>query len=188
MTKLTTKQKDAFLKQHEEVLAECLDKIRRYIAVQDVRVPAKFNGRLSSTMGRAQFHLFSGYLVEYSSKLYALATPEKIRNNMIHEICHVIGHRISGRMAHDRTWKRLMVICGEAPQRCYQATEANFGENTEKVLAAKKARRRGKRHRMACGCVMGPVQYKRIQSGSVKSYRCRHGIITKTTLQVKETI
>ena len=189
MRKPNNANERAWINEHHAVLSECIDAAAKAFPLYangihnsnlGMTLCVGMNGRLTASMGRAS--LKAGlYRVEYSAKLFPLATPENRRNTMVHEICHILGHIVGGKMAHDRVWKILMVACGESPQRCYTASERNFGENADVVRAASKARRKGRqgqRSQAKCGCWMGPVQRRRLLAGT-HTYRCRHGKLTK---------
>jgi len=149
-----------------------------------------WNGRLSAAMGRCTAELFSEYTIEFSPKLYALATEEKILNNMRHEIAHAYAHRLTGRMGHDNAWRHMMVVFGELPQTKYTICEKNFGDNASEVMRAALKRRR-KRVRVHCSCgsktlTCGPVQAKRLKAGTAR-YRCSAcRQIIPTTVKLEE--
>jgi predicted SprT family Zn-dependent metalloprotease len=183
---LTITEKNDLMEQYGDLYAFCTRRVAAYdpqaLKLSGMRCEAVWNGRLSASMGRAKGKntIFgTTYKIEFSPKLFALATPEARRNTMIHEICHVLGHALSGKMDHGRVWKRLMVICGESPERCYRTDEKTFGANAAVATADSKARKRGRRERTPakCGCLIGPVQLKRLKAGAV--YHCRHGKLTK---------
>lgn len=135
-------------REFREVEAEMWSIASRYTSSKPV-ISLEWNSRFTRRMGDATMYASGSNRIRFSSKLWPMATPEKRRNTMIHELAHVYAHRVNGDRGHGRWWKQWMRRFGVAPERCYSVTAENF-HNPEAVQAL---RRKVKKWEIACpGC------------------------------------
>jgi predicted SprT family Zn-dependent metalloprotease len=81
--------------------------------VLDTAVEVSWNGRLSTTAGRA---FVRGGRIELNPKLLA-KSPDQVETVLIHEAAHIAAFRLFGANipAHGRHWRSLMRIAGQEP-------------------------------------------------------------------------
>src|SRR5437868_1149491 len=79
----------------------------------------KVRFRWSNRMTRAAGFAFNTGVIKLSIPLFARATPEKQRNIIVHEICHIAERVMGYKMGHGKLWKSLMLSMGETPTRCH---------------------------------------------------------------------
>lgn len=131
------------------------------------KVRIVWNSRFISRMGDARWSLTQGRgLIRLSRPLWPKASEEERMETVIHEACHIIAdYKFGSRQIHGPRWQQMMRLCGyENPRRCHRVD-----------LETIRARRQDHRIRAACGCAagvtVGPVQARKIRTGTV--YRCR---------------
>lgn len=81
--------------------------------VPDTSVEIQWNGRLSTTAGRA---FVRGGRIELNPRLLA-QSPDYIDTVLAHEAAHVAAFRLFGKhiRAHGRQWRSLMRLAGQEP-------------------------------------------------------------------------
>jgi predicted SprT family Zn-dependent metalloprotease len=121
-----------------------------------------YNPRLVRCIGRARYVAkTNNYHIEFSVPLWKLVADEKRRNTVIHELCHVADHIKNGYMGHKKTWKDLMVLCGELPSRTFEPPPGH------KALLPRC------RYELHCACSVHPVgKYRLSKVLDGKIYVC----------------
>lgn len=87
----------------------------------------KWSNRFTRVMGQARFKPVNGNYnatINFSTKLWHLASPEERRDTVIHEVCHVVANFRAKETSrpypedHGATWRSLMMKAGiNNPQR-----------------------------------------------------------------------
>lgn len=80
-----------------------------------------FNSALTVTMGRAYtfFRTNSGHL-EFSPKVWAKATAQQRKENVVHEVAHVLTNLLTKRSnGHNHRWRHIMNLLGQPPNRTH---------------------------------------------------------------------
>lgn len=92
--------------------------------VLDTAVEVVWNGRLSTTAGRA---FVRGGRIELNPTLLAEA-PDQIEVVLIHEAAHVAAFRLFGEHipAHGRHWRSLMRMAGQQPEVTHKMPVAHL--------------------------------------------------------------
>lgn len=77
----------------------------------------EWSKRLTSTAGRCHTWLQSRkFKLVFSSKLFAVATPEQQLDNVVHEICHAIAnYKMWGNAGHGPYWREAVRVAGYTP-------------------------------------------------------------------------
>jgi predicted SprT family Zn-dependent metalloprotease len=129
----------------------------------------KFNSRLRTTMGRAQTIWWGTDVIELSGQLWGRATDAQRRQTIIHEVCHIVANRRSGKaQGHSRAWKLCMRVCGLDPKRCHNVDVGDLRRPFKRRQGSKKC---------VCGCqdrihVLGRVRAERLESNPMR-FSCR---------------
>lgn len=116
-------------------------------------------------------------LVRLSSKLFPIATYEKRRNTMIHEIAHIVSFYDCGKMGHGKNWKYWMRhFTGEEPKRCFSITKENLDVAAFKALKAKRKKQdRYGRNCQGCGeavVITSNLRTRWIKRTQVRVHKC----------------
>ena len=80
------------------------------------KVTWDWNRRMSATLGRA---IYDDNHLQFSTKLWAEVTPDRRRETVIHEGCHLAANELFDHREHGEPWKRLMQICSVEPRECH---------------------------------------------------------------------
>lgn len=169
---------DATFAAHPEVTFDNREQIKRVVEWTCARLDSKlasritfrFNGRMSSTLGKAA--LVSCQL-DFSRVLWPKATPKQRFQNIVHEVCHLIAFEQYGRRGcgHGWAWKHLMVRCGLNPHRCH-------------TVEVKKRRQRGTLE-VVCGC---PGKVHVLSTRKANRFRNGMTVLTCRTCRQKVTV
>lgn len=131
------------------------------------KIKWNWNHGMRSVIGVANLNQLR---IQFSSKLFALLSPEERRDTIIHEVCHHVAFqvyviqrkiRIKG---HGREWQMLMRQAGGTPKRCSKAIPEAAG-----------LRRKWSRITFFCKCrehEITSIKAGQIKSGK-KSWICR---------------
>ncbi len=107
------KVRESIVETHERL-------IRADLATPDVReylngVRVTFSDRMVSTAGKAK-------LKEHSIVLNAhllAANPDHLLQVVVHEVAHLLAHKLHGDRGHGPAWKQLMGVLGLEARRCH---------------------------------------------------------------------
>lgn len=116
-----------------EILDFCLAKAD-ITYVPDVSF--EWSNRMTRAAGYAQWDKYIRRgLIKLSLPLFERATPEKCRNTVIHEICHIIEGLNGRKLSHDWYWRNMMIKCGEVPKRCHNINRDGLKRQTSRYTA-----------------------------------------------------
>lgn len=110
-----------------EYVGEAIDMIKTHYG-KDIKVDEiLFNGRMRRAAGRAGIKTnprtgHRTYKVEISTCIFKFDS-KKLKDAVIHEVCHVADHQLFGNFDHGSTWKELMVAVGQKPDVYYSKEE-----------------------------------------------------------------
>jgi predicted SprT family Zn-dependent metalloprotease len=97
----------------ERLAAAYLRPLRKLRWLCPRKVKVVFNGRLRSTLGRADF---SAVTVELNPHLLD-RNPRELVPTLVHELCHLAA---GPRAGHGPKWKSMMAACGAEPTVCHR--------------------------------------------------------------------
>lgn len=115
--------------------AELLNKALPDVAPLSKNIRYKWSTKMTACAGRA--HCSDRY-IQLSLPLWERATKEQRRETILHELCHLYDFSDGckkGRhfIAHGRSWKRLMRVCGLPGKRCHSISTRGLGKKTVPV-------------------------------------------------------
>jgi hypothetical protein len=98
---------------HERLIAADLatPEIREYLNA--VRI--SFSGRLVRSAGRAKLKT-NGIVLNIR---LLVANPDNLLEVIVHEVAHLLAHRLYADGGHGEAWQRRMVTLGFEPKRCH---------------------------------------------------------------------
>lgn len=153
-----------------EYVELAIESIRNHYG-KDVRVDnIVLNGRMRRSAGRAGIKTcprtgHRTYKVEISTCIFKFDS-KKLKDTVIHEVCHVADHQLFGNFEHGPTWKELMVAVGQKPDVYYSKEEMQmYGHEVPE-----------RRHqRVLAQCVSCSKQYKLTpyKANRLQRYVCR---------------
>lgn len=92
--------------------------------------------------------------MKFSAKLFPLFPEDEQIDTVVHEACHIICNLMyKKRMGHGPEWKKLMVICGLEPERCY-----SFSSDAQRDAAL--SLRSAPKYFFKCGCKIHTMKRK----------------------------
>lgn len=108
-------------------------------------LPVRWNGRLTSCMGRAKCRQDRvtgerSVFLEFSPKLYERATQAQRDETAAHEAAHGVVWLKHGRLTrgggrqadhHGPVWQRTMMALGFEPNRCHSVSTAGIGRKSQ---------------------------------------------------------
>lgn len=131
-------------------------------------VKVEWNSRFVWRMGDAQYKPVPR--IRLSTPLWPLATEAQRRETVIHEVCHVVDRHLSSVDLtyrrdghHGRSWRLLMLKCGEAGTRCHT------------VKRPPEMRRKTQQIEMSCGCRV--FLYTPAKAGRYFCKTCKNKIV-----------
>ena len=140
--------------------------------VLDTEVQVTWNGRLSTTAGRA---FVRGGRIELNPKLLADA-PEQVEVVLTHEAAHVAAFRLFGEHipAHGRHWRSLMRMVGQQPDVTHKMP-------VEHLRRHKRPRRRRHLFLRMCGSCGDRAVLEFVRYGRCGRCSCRDNYLVVKT-------
>lgn len=153
----------------KQVIRETLQKIKERTG-KDVQIDeVEWSNRMSRAWGRAELGTYCGrriYRIKLAAKVFT-EDSEALRTTVIHEVAHIADFQLYNNWGHGPTWKGIMRMLGQSPNRL-----ATREEMKQVNLVAK---RKVLKYVYKCSCrehyVAGKA-HSSMRRGSV--YLCKH--------------
>lgn len=130
------------------------------------KIKYEFNRRFTARLGDATWKPMQNIgVVRFSLPLWERASETEKYETIVHEVCHIIANsqaRATGyiNQPHGPEWKRLMIICGVAPESCHTVNRDGLARKLPRVQAT-------------CGCMTHNITTNRATRMSKgKKYKC----------------
>jgi SprT protein len=96
----------------------------------------EWNSRFTRRMGDASPSLMR---IRLSIPLWGRVDEAKHKNTVIHELCHLLAPIVAGGrvQSHGKTWRNLMLRCGQEPNRCHTADRTGLARRMPRVATAR---------------------------------------------------
>ena len=110
-----------------KMIGDTIEWCKAQVDMEGVPITWAWNDRFTARMGDARTNQLarSGH-VRFSRPLWPRAVEGKPRNTVIHECAHVLANIKHNRnVGHGHAWKRMMMILGETPRRCFTEQQVN---------------------------------------------------------------
>lgn len=138
------------------------------IKVPNITIAA--SGKMTRVFGRASHSLDNGYKITISKYAYEGNTETKaFRNTVIHEIAHIIEHKVYKRFSHSADWASIMNVLGE------KASIFVTKEKRAEIEFVRPPKRKMTKyvHKCAAGCthVLSGQKHNKLMCGI--PYHCR---------------
>ena len=123
----TIQEEMAWLKEAKEWAEACFAIFNLYDLAAEVSI--SFNDRFTRRLASANYHKRS---IRLSTPLWERATPKERYETVVHEVCHIVCDSTGpGVSAHGWQWKKAMVVCGVAPERCHSIDRTGLKRTTK---------------------------------------------------------
>lgn len=124
------------------------------------KIPFTFNKRYTDSLGAA-----GGGAIEFSTLLWARATPEQRKQVIIHEVCHVLAEEKYGDTIkpHGEEWQSMMRIAGTQPLIYHEVDNDDLY----------KPQKRFNIRCLSCNAIIRISKNKRTRLKNGKQYPCK---------------
>lgn len=147
---------------------QALEQLRPHLTPRQVRllepaVTVLFSQRMRSCAGRA----IAGSEIQLNYRLLH-QNPTELVPTYLHELAHILAHRLYQARGHDQHWRQLMAWIGQSPQRTHHMDVSHL-------------KYQQRRYAYLCHCsehLLSAHRHTKISRGMV--YKCRHcqGVLT----------
>jgi hypothetical protein len=98
-------------------IEQLVKRTKRDLGHKDVSIVPKFDGRLRSVVGQANWSICGAHHVRFSTGFWILMTSAERRETIIHEVCHItsaveLGGATSDVLEHCPLWHEHMAHVG----------------------------------------------------------------------------